>query len=367
MLARADQIGAAHAAQRFSQHRPVVRVVPAQECLVQPAHLQSFRDVHCIAVVRDFAQRVLARVPHRRRGGHRRGQECLHLVGAIAVLLQPQRELEHVLVGRARMRRDEVRDQVLLLARFLREFLEQLLEAVIRADAGLHHLRQRPFADRFRRDLEIAADVMLDQLLDVLGRLDREVVTHARADQHLADSRQRARAPIQFDQRHVVGVEIRADAGIHARRPATCRLDRRRLARESIHVGSRAAEVGDHAGEARHRVAHGLDLVDDRFFRAALDDAALVLGDRAERAAAEAAALDRNREADHLVCRDLRLPVERMRHAPIRQLVDRIHLLGRERQRRRIEPHIDVAMALHERTRVTRIRFQMQDARGVRV
>ena len=41
--------------------------------------------------------------------------------------------------------------------------------------------------------------------------------------------------------------------------------------------------------------------------RAALDDAALVLGDRAERAAAEAAALDRDREADHLLRGNLRV------------------------------------------------------------
>jgi hypothetical protein len=68
-------------------------------------------------------------------------------------------------------------------------FLEQLLEAVVRADARLHHLRQRPFADRFRRDLQIAADVMLDQFLHVLGRFDREVVAHARTDQHFANAR----------------------------------------------------------------------------------------------------------------------------------------------------------------------------------
>ena len=59
---------------------------------------------------------------------------------------------------------------------------------------------------------------------------------------------------------------------------------------------------------------------------AVLDDAAFVLGDRAERAAAEAAALDRDGEADHLVRRDLRVAVRRMRHARVRQLVDAVHL-----------------------------------------
>ena len=55
-----------------------------------------------------------------------------------------------------------------------------------------------------------------------------------------------------------------------------------------------------------HRVADLLDLAHHRVLRAALDDAALVLGDRAEGAAAEAAALDGDREADHLVRGDLR-------------------------------------------------------------
>ena len=64
-------------------------------------------------------QRILAAVVHGGRGRHRRGQKRLHLVGAVAVLLQPQGELEHVLIARARMRRDEIGNEVLLLARFL--------------------------------------------------------------------------------------------------------------------------------------------------------------------------------------------------------------------------------------------------------
>ena len=80
--------------------------------------LEAFGDHDVFARMRHLAQRVLARVVHRGRGGHRRGQEGLHLVGAKAVLLQPQREFEHVAIGRAGMRGDEVGNQVLLLARF---------------------------------------------------------------------------------------------------------------------------------------------------------------------------------------------------------------------------------------------------------
>jgi hypothetical protein len=67
------------------------------------------------------------------------------------------------------VRGNEVGDEVLLLAGFLAELLEQLLEAVVGADARLHHLRQRALLGVLGRDLEVAAHVMGDQLLDVLG------------------------------------------------------------------------------------------------------------------------------------------------------------------------------------------------------
>ena len=52
--------------------------------------------------------------------------------------------VQHVVVGRARVRGDEVRDQVLLLAGLSRVPVEQLLEPVVGADARLQHLGQRP-------------------------------------------------------------------------------------------------------------------------------------------------------------------------------------------------------------------------------
>src|SRR5882672_8795146 len=110
----------------------------------------------------------------------------------------------------------------------------------------------------------------------------------------------------------MVGVEVGADAGVDARRPAARRLDLAALAREPVHVRRRPAEIGDDPGEAGHGVAHGLDLANDRVLRAALDDAPLVLGDRTEGTAAEAAALDGDRETDHLVGGNLRATVRRM-------------------------------------------------------
>ena len=83
--------------------------------------------------------------------------------------------------------------------------------------------------------------------------------------------------------------------------------------------------------------------LDDRVFAAALDDAALVLGDRAEGAAAKAAAHDVHREADHFPGGDLGravvaavlVGVARMRAARVRQVEHVVHLGRGQRDGRR--------------------------------
>ena len=227
------------------------------------------------------------------------------------------------------------------------------LEAVVAADARLHHLRQRPALGVLGRDLQVAADVVRDQFLHVLGRLHRQVVAQARADQDLLHAAQRARAAVQLDQRAVVGVQVRADAGVDAARLAAGGLDGRALAADAPHVGRGPAEVADDAGETLDLVADVLDLADDRVFAAALDDAALVLGDRAEGAAAEAAAHDVDAEADHFPGRDLGravvaaglVGVARVRAARVGQVEDLVHLGRGQRDRRRVDPHVALGRA----------------------
>jgi hypothetical protein len=116
-------------------------------------------------------------------------------------VLQPERQVEHVLVGGAGVGGDEVGDQVLFLAGFFREAVEHLLEALVGAHARLHHLRQRALFGVFRGDLQVAADVVRHQFPDVFRRLYRQVVAHPRADQHLLDAGQGARLAVKLDQR----------------------------------------------------------------------------------------------------------------------------------------------------------------------
>ncbi len=165
----------------------------------------------------------------------------------------------------------------------------------------------------------------------------------------------------------MIGVEVGADVGVDAGWLAAGRLDLLRFAGQPVHVGGRPAQIRDHTCEARHLVADDLDLANNRIFRAALNDAPLVFGDRAKSTAAKAAAHHIDRKADHVVGRNLRITVLRVRHAGIGQIEDVVHLFGGERDRRRVQPDITQAVALHQCARVARVGLQVQHAIGVRV
>ena len=205
------------------------------------------------------------------------------------------------------------------------------------------------------------------QLFDVFRRLDRKVVTQAGGNQDLLHTRQGTGAAVQLDQRRVVGVQVRADAGEHARRLAARGFDFRAFASNAVHVRGRAAEVGNDAGEARHFVADLFDFANDRFFGAVLDDPAFVLGDRAEGTAAKAAAHDVHREANHVVGRNFFLAVRRVRNTCVRHAKHVVHLFSGHRNRRRVEPDVHFAMLLHQRTGVARVGFEVKHTVGVSI
>ncbi len=76
VLAVTDQVRPAHGLERIAQQRPVVRVVVAQEGLVQASPALALDDVDLFALVgqaADALERVQARVVHRRGRGHGAG------------------------------------------------------------------------------------------------------------------------------------------------------------------------------------------------------------------------------------------------------------------------------------------------------
>ena len=165
----------------------------------------------------------------------------------------------------------------------------------------------------------------------------------------------------------MIGVQVGTDVRKNAGRQAAGRFNLAALAGEPIHVGGRAAEIRNHAGEPGHAIAHLFYLANHRILGAALDNAAFVFSNRAEGTAAEATALNRDRKTNHLVGRDFRLAIGGVWHALVGQLVDRVHLFGGQWNRRRIQPHVALTVALHQRARVTGVGFHVQDARGMRV
>ena len=306
---------------------------------------------------------------HRRSQRHRRRQEGLHLIKAKAVALEPQRKIEHVGKRRPRMGGDEVGDEVLLLASLTREFLEQRFELLVARYRRLHHVRQRAGFGVFRRDFEVAADVMRHQFLDVFRRANGKVITQPGADQDPLDPRHRPRLAVKRRQWRVIGIEVVTNLGENAGKAAARGFNAFFLAGQAVHIRRRPAKVGNDAGEPRRFVTNFLDFVQYGSFRAALDNAPLMFGDRAEGATAKTATHDADRKTDHLVGRDFGFAVGRMRSALVRQAIDMIHFRRTERNGRRIDPDITacspVTVRLHQRTGVTRIRFEMQRARGM--
>ncbi|CDK65720.1 hypothetical protein [Klebsiella pneumoniae IS10] len=282
----------AHRLQRLTDQRPVCRIVVAEQRFVQTALFIALRHHHLFALITNFTQRVLAGVIHGGRVRQRRRIEVLHLVETEAMLLQPQRQVHHIFITGPRMSGDKVRDQILLFTRLLRIGVEQLFKAVVAAHSRLHHLRQRSLFGMLRGDLQIAADVVGRQLFDIARIFDRDVIAYPGGDKDLLDALQFASAAIKIDRRLMVGIHVRANIRIDAGETAAGLLSARRFTAQHIHVGRWPAEIGDHPGKAGHGVANGFDLINDRILRTALDYASFVLGDRAERTAAEAAAHD---------------------------------------------------------------------------
>ena len=346
---------------------------------MQAAALFTAHDVYRFAVACDFAQRVFVGVVHRRCRGHRAGVEGLHLVGSKAAFLQPDRQVHHVVVTGARVGRDEIRDQKLLFARFQRVLFKHLLELVIAADAGLHHFGEWALLGVLRRNLQVAAHVVRHQLFDVLRALHRQVIAQAGADQNFLHALQRPRAAVHLDERVVVGVQVRANARVHTRRFAAGRFDLGAFAADAVHVGRRAAEVGNGAGKAFDRVADRLDLSDHRVLGPALDDAAFVLSDGAERAAAKATPHDVHAEADHFPGRDfgrmvvaaVLVGIAGVWGSGVRQVEHVVHLSRGQRDRWRGDPHVAGRWAftvrLDQRTGVAGVGFQVQHAVGMGV
>ena len=187
-----------------------------------------------------------------------------------------------------------------------------------------------------------------------------QVVAHARGDEGLLDARFLSDLAEELDERGVIGDEVLADARIYAAQASAGVLDALVLAFHLVHVRGRSADVADHAGKVVH-APQRTHFAEDALGASRLNHPALVLGDRAEAAAAETAAHGHDGVLDRLEGGDGRV-VRRMWVAREREIVELVHQLRAERHGRRVEVDGLVTVRLDQRPAVARVGLVLERA-----
>ena len=234
---------------------------------------------------------ILARVEHHRRERHRRGGQVLHLFERE---MQPAQHLAgqrlHVAFGAARVRRDEVGDQLVVEPVAAADRAEVVVEPLEKGEGRFAHQCEHPLLGVLGSDFEPSRRVMADDRLQVVASVE-EVVADAAADEGLLDPLYGADLGVEIEQRPVVVVQVGADARVQTRGAPAAGAERAVAAAHAVHVGRGGADVGEVTPEIGHRrdAAH---LVENRPLRPRVDELALMRRNGAEGAAAEAAAVD---------------------------------------------------------------------------
>ena len=302
--------------------------------------------------------RIEAGVVHAGGDVERAGDEVLHLIGLVAVLLEEHRQFDHLGDVAAGVAGDEIGNGVLLLADASTRLAESLVELHEIVRPGLLHEVEDLGVDMLGGDLEMAPDMVGGEFLKVGGIPSGEIHPDTGGDEHPLHPRHVAGLAHQGAEGAVVSAEEFADGGMDAREPAALRLHLRTRTAHLVHVRGRPADVGDRPLEAG-LLREEADLGEDRLLRAALDDPSLVGRDRAERAAAETAAHDLDAVLDDFERRDPRGAVGRMGQPGEGESVDAVHLPLLQWQGGRVDDDRLPAIPLHEPSGVVRVGLEV--------
>ena len=170
----------------------------------------------------------------------------------------------------------------------------------------------------------------------VLALIEQKIVAHTTADETLFHTRQRIDSMVDVEQTGEIRVEVGTDLWIDARRSLAVLARFLVASAHAIHVGRRTAEIRDIA----FKTVHGNDLTgfaEDALLGTAGDELALMGRDGAEGAAAETAAMEIDRELDHLVGRYCLALVFGMRQTRVGQVISLVHLFRCQRRIGRID------------------------------
>ena len=256
---------------------------------------------------------------------------------------------------------DEERNEVLLLAALSAELLEDLHEAVELLGGTLAHQFQHFGVQMFRRDLEVAGDVVGDDLPQQLRLAQRQIEPDAGVDVDMLDLRVVPDPP-----QHVNDLPPGADVGRTGHREEAARtfapLAAVEIVPALVDVPRCAADVADRAAEEGF-LRDFVDFAQNGVLTAAHHVPPLVGDQPAEGAPAGTAAHRLNRILDRLERRNSPL-VFRMRQPGVGQFVDMVELLRRQRFRRRLDHQQPVAVTLIEAAAALEVHLRLHQFGG---
>ena len=152
---------------------------------------------------------VITRGPHGRSGCHRGGCEVLHLFELEVHLSGLDGEFRHIFLATARMRTDEIWNDLLAEAGLTIDVIEAPLEGVEESERGLAHQMENGIGSVLGRHLQPSADMVEDEFAGivcggpvqglVLPVVEKEVVAYATADVCVFDSRDLSHSSVDVE------------------------------------------------------------------------------------------------------------------------------------------------------------------------
>ena len=205
--------------------------------------------------------------------------------------------------------------------------VKEFLELVEQRKAWLAHQLKDCIARMFRGHLQAPAHMVVDEFAGiffvvanqflVIGFLQQHVVTHAASNEQVLHLRVVAHFAVKFQKLVMVRVHVVADFRREATGACALLTTARVAATHVVHVGTRAAQIGDGAGKAVH-FRNQIHFAQNAFATTARNELALVCVDGAKTATAKTAAVRVDAKLNHVERRHVAaLSVTRVRFAGV--------------------------------------------------
>lgn len=287
-----EQVGAVETAQRSHDVGLDVFLIPEEIFALGKFFLFRLSRIH-------WLERVGVETCVESFGAHRHGcgREILYLFEVEIKFFGDSCQFRHIFLGATWVRRNEVRNDLLLQSVFLVQAVENSLELVEQGERRFAHQVEHFVAGVLWSHFQSARHMEANQFLIVLpihlvhfliaGFVHGEVVAHTAADKRLFHLRHCIYGVVDVEQGTVVGVQIAAWLRVQTRWASAALASLQVFAVHTIHVGARSAQVADISLEIVHR-HHLFHLAHNALLASRRDEFALMRADGAKCAATEA-------------------------------------------------------------------------------